>query len=118
MSEAKKDKVTCDVCGEKLDNVPQFLEHREERHDDDATYTRTINGITLKNVKPASRRADACKKLLDSGWMIGLWANPLGSYTAQARNQHGNEITTDDFEPSQALCRLTDKVLGTGEYAN
>lgn len=116
--EAKNDSLTCDQCGMPLDSVEQFLEHREEQHDDDATYTRTVNGLTLKEVKPMPRRADACKKLLDNGWMIGLWANPLGSYTAQARNEHGNEITTDDFEPSQALFRLTEKVFRSGEYAN
>jgi hypothetical protein len=115
--EAKKE-VTCDVCGEQMENVSQFLEHREERHDDDATYTRKTADFTLTNVKPMPRRADACKKLLDNGWMVGLWLNPLGSYTAQARNQHGNEITTDDFEPSQALFRLTEKVFGAGEYAS
>ncbi len=59
--------------------------------------------------------ADECKKLLDNGWRITLWKNSLGSYTA--RGIHGinpcqRVELTDDFEPSQALYRLTEKVYG------
>jgi hypothetical protein len=59
--------------------------------------------------------ADECKKLLDNGWRIQLFRNELGSYTATAtvriRNAQ-NHVVTDDFEPSQALYRLTEKVFG------
>jgi hypothetical protein len=68
--------------------------------------------------------ADECRRLLDNGWEIKLWRNPLGSYTARARipmyNTDRNPeeatiykaVTTDDFEPSQALYRVTKKCLG------
>jgi hypothetical protein len=80
--------------------------------------------------------ADESKKLLDNGWTIVLRGNGLGSYTAIALDQqavllvdideaiedydegespdmvlHG-VCLTDDFEPSQALYRLTEKVFG------
>lgn len=60
--------------------------------------------------------ADECKKLLDNAWAIVLFKNDLGSYTAAAytnldlTDQESIEIT-DDFEPSQALYRLTEKVI-------
>lgn len=65
--------------------------------------------------------ADECKKLLDNGHRIVLMRNRvLGTYTAIAvppgkplRHQRPDEAqTTDDFEPSQALYRLTEKVFG------
>lgn len=61
--------------------------------------------------------ADECKRLLDSGWRIQLFRNRLGSYTARATSGGGREgrirkVITDDFEPSQALYRLTEKVFG------
>ena len=66
--------------------------------------------------------ADECKKLLDSGWEIKLFKNQLGSYTARARRPttkpHPKRPTlfkvveTEDFEPSQVLYRLTEKVFG------
>jgi hypothetical protein len=63
--------------------------------------------------------ADECKKLLDNGWQILLFRNELGSYTAEASKPalatEVDEVEechlTDDFEPSQALYRLTEKVL-------
>lgn len=86
--------------------------------------------------------ADECKKLLDNGWMIVLYKNQLHTYSAEAARdgmyqrifdalsesnaaigdcdpkeehakmmEHGRAIT-DDFEPSQALYRLTEKVFG------
>lgn len=71
---------------------------------------------------------DECKRLLDNGWMIVLFGRQLGSYTAVAltytnesraikavertmRDIPENQIT-DDFEPSQALTRLSAKVFG------
>lgn len=68
--------------------------------------------------------ADECKKLLDNGWEILLFRNQLGSYTARTRVQTYNRkrnpkkptiykvFETDDFEPSQALYRLAEKVYG------
>lgn len=56
--------------------------------------------------------ADECVKLLDNGWTITLFRNGLGSYTAQAEHDKGEREITDDFLPSQALYRLTEKVGG------
>ena len=63
--------------------------------------------------------ADECKKLLDNGWQIRLFKNQLGSYTGVAkdvknakRGWSNNVVITDDFEPSQVLYRLTEKVFG------
>lgn len=81
--------------------------------------------------------ADECKKLLDNGWIVQLYRNELGSYSAVALSGKAIQITqkalneaaleieadeaddvkrgrviTDDFEPSQALYRLTEKVFG------
>ena len=65
--------------------------------------------------------ADECKKLLDNGHLIVMFANGLGSYTAQSYSQGNWPVViddgepseiTDDFEPSQALYRLTEKVFG------
>lgn len=61
--------------------------------------------------------ADDCMKLLDAGWGILLYRNDLGSYTAEARRDGDHEpMITDDFLPSQALYRLTEKVT-TGRIA-
>lgn len=85
--------------------------------------------------------ADESKKLLDSGWTICLYRNGLGSFTAvalsgsaaaevgaaieRAVEDYDDEsgvgridfvregvCLTDDFEPSQVLYRLTEKVFG------
>jgi len=86
-------------------------------------------------VSDTPKLLDECKKLLDNGWAIVLYANPLGSYTAIAvGNKRESEIRlskavkravreiheyqiTDDFEPSQALTRLTNKVFGLRDGA-
>jgi hypothetical protein len=81
-------------------------------------------------VSDTPKLPDECKKLLDNGWAIVMFSNGLGSYTAVALSRKTdnerraikstakamkdipeNQIT-DDFEPSQALKRLTDKVFG------
>lgn len=65
------------------------------------------------------KAADEVKKLLDNDWTVLLYKNQLGSYTAVALKPgddlddlpaDSNQIT-DDFEPSQALYRLTEKCL-------
>lgn len=61
------------------------------------------------------RNADECKRLLDNGWEIRLFKNQLGTYTTEAfphKPGAQNIVDTDDFEPSQALYRLTEKVFG------
>jgi hypothetical protein len=63
-------------------------------------------------VSDTPKLPDECKKLLDNGWTITLFANPLGSYTAECEHISGRHEITDDFEPSQALYRLTEKVYG------
>lgn len=73
---------------------------------------------------------DECKRLLDNGWMIVLVRSVLGDYTAMAvapRSEDEMRVIgafkralktipdsqlTGDFEPSQALAALTDKVFG------
>jgi hypothetical protein len=62
------------------------------------------------------KKADDCQKLLDNGWSILLYKNELGSYTADAMNRNDDNVVTDDFTPSQALYRLTEKVT-TGRIA-
>ncbi len=71
--------------------------------------------------------ADECQKLLDNGQAILLFRSDMGSYTAVALPQVPQELLecidtvedrfiTDDFLPSQALYRLTEKVT-TGRIA-
>lgn len=64
--------------------------------------------------------ANDCMKLLDAGMIILIKKNDLGSYTAVACKP-GEEVSramkdrrrvTDDFTPSQALYRLTEKFYG------
>lgn len=73
---------------------------------------------------------DECKRLLDNGWVIALVKSDLGDYTAMAigtksedecravrainralRTIPENQLT-GDFEPSQALTSLPEKVFG------
>jgi hypothetical protein len=73
-------------------------------------------------VSDTPKLADESKKLLDNGWRVTLFKNQLGSYSAKARKVTGVDqytgklkyqtCITDDFEPSQALYRLTEKVFG------
>lgn len=74
------------------------------------------------------KQTDDCMKLLDSGHIIVLFKNELGSYSARAvpENHSSCHIIlqavgdgsfkdryfTDDFTPSQVLYRLTEKVYG------
>ena len=64
--------------------------------------------------------ADDVMKLLDAGLIVVIRRNDLGSYTAVACKP-GEEVNeamdddrrvTDDFTPSQALYRLTEKYYG------
>jgi hypothetical protein len=81
------------------------------------------HGWTRKKGDTMEAMADECKKLLDNGWGVVLYKNDLGSYTAIAVpledlppvNTEENHIT-DDFTPSKALYRLTEKVT-TGRIA-
>ena len=69
--------------------------------------------------------ADDVMKLLDRGYTVMLRRNELGSYTAIALPEGTESVddvidydrfVTDDFTPSQALYRLTEKVT-TGRIA-
>jgi hypothetical protein len=51
-------------------------------------------------------------QMLDSGWLVTLYKNELGSYTAEANRKGSKDIITDDFTPEQALTRLAYKVFG------
>jgi hypothetical protein len=56
--------------------------------------------------------ADDVTKLLDNGWHVMLYKNQLDSYTASARHRSsGRHEITDDFTPSKALYRLTEKAI-------
>lgn len=110
-------KIKCDTCGVLFPNVPDWREHADSIHGGKAHFDiHEEPGDFKPNVKPAPKRADECKKILDNGWQVLLFANALGSYTAIASNPNGRQITTDDFEPSQSLFRITEKVLGIGDY--
>lgn len=70
------------------------------------------------------KQADDCRKLLDAGFIVVMKRNEMGSYTAVACRP-GEEVEeamedemriTDDFLPSQALYRLTEKAT-TGRIA-
>lgn len=102
------------------------------------TWARTDNGVVPVHtgevgtghkreqaMSDTPKLADECKKLLDNGFEIVLFRNELGSYTAFAvsageaggLSEHVNDkCITDDFEPSQALYRLTEKMT-TGRIA-
>jgi hypothetical protein len=78
---------------------------------------------------------DECKRLLDNGWVIVLVKSDLGDYTAMAIGSKSEEENravrsinramksvpesqlTGDFEPSQALTRLPEKVFGCAPAA-
>lgn len=70
------------------------------------------------------KEADDVMKLLDNQYSVVLFKNQLGSYTAVAckgvqsvaKALSIDRQNTDDFTPSQALYRLTEKVL-TGRIA-
>lgn len=73
---------------------------------------------------------DECKRLLDNGWMIVLVKSELSDYTAMAIGPRSDDEVrairavnralktipvnqfTGDFEPSQALTMLPEKVFG------
>lgn len=73
---------------------------------------------------------DECKRLLDNDWMVVLYKSEMQDYAAVALNPRQYEQLramkavnrairtipdgqlTSDFEPSQALTRLTEKVFG------
>lgn len=73
---------------------------------------------------------DECKRLLDNGWMVILVKSELSDYTAMAIAPRSDEEIraikavnralktipenqfTGDFEPSQALTTLPEKVFG------
>lgn len=106
-------KIKCRECGDLFVNIKAFRSHRTEIHDGSAKFDiHEEPGDFKPNINPTPKLADECKKILDNGWNIQLWANPLGSYSARAMNDHGTVVDTDDFEPSAALYRLTEKVFG------
>lgn len=72
-----------------------------------------------------AKAADDGKKLLDAGYTIVMFKNEMGSYTAVGISEQDNDAVgldfglqealhrdreTDDFTPSQALYRLTEKL--------
>lgn len=83
-----------------------------------------------KFVSTTPKLPDECKRLLDNGWIIVLRKSALEDYVAMAIGSQSNverRVTqavglamlsipdnqlTGDFEPSQALTRLPEKVFG------
>ena len=59
----------------------------------------------------------AAAKLMDNGWTIKLWKNPLGNYTSQA-NSRRQTIITDHFTAGESIQALADKVFGCGFYGS
>lgn len=63
---------------------------------------------------------DDLRRLLDNKWAVLMFRNDMGSYTAVAVAPHqdyteameGDRQITDDFSPSKALCRLSEKMIG------
>jgi hypothetical protein len=117
-------KIKCESCGKLFDTLPQWEEHRDStfachRASFDLEVEPTDN---LPKVDPTPSLPDECMKLLDNGWRIVLFKNGLGSYTAKAIKQVNDEgplfetqtrkvVITDDFTPSKALYRLTEKTV-------
>jgi hypothetical protein len=73
-----------------------------------------------EEVSDTPAAADDSMKLLDAGFIILLRKNDMGSYTAVAckpdegvaEAMDDDRRITDDFTPSQALYRLTEKYYG------
>ncbi len=106
-------KIKCRECGQLFDHLSYWRSHCNREHGGTAEFdVQEEEGDFKPNITPTPKLADECKKILDNGWNIQLWANPLGSYSARAMNDHGTVVDTDDFEPSAALYRLTEKVFG------
>lgn len=106
-------KLKCRECGELFDILTSWRNHVNREHGGEGDFDlEQEEGDVIPSVEPTPKLADECKKILDNGWQVQLWANPLGSYSAKAINTHGTEVITDDFEPSAALYRLTEKVFG------
>lgn len=109
-------KIKCRTCGEPFTDLPTWTEHLRDVPCSATDFDLFPEaGDKLPVVEPTPRLADECKKLLDNGWQIGLYKNALGSYSATAWNVIDSEVVTidtDDFEPSAALYRLTEKVFG------
>jgi hypothetical protein len=105
-------KLQCDHCGRQIETLKLWLRHNADFHNDAATYSLVREEGDLPPGKPTPKLADECKKLLDNGWDIQLFKNKLGSYTAAANHATRKGVMTDDFEPSAALYRLTEKVYG------
>lgn len=72
-------------------------------------------------------KADSIIRFLDSGWMVVMWRNQMGSYSAALVKREdfqnitddeeyifdvGENRITDDFTPTKVLARLADKPLG------
>lgn len=63
---------------------------------------------------------DDLRRLLDNKWAVLMFRNEMDSYTAVAvapkqSYQDAMEVDrqiTDDFTPSKALCRLSEKMIG------
>jgi hypothetical protein len=66
------------------------------------------------------KRANECMKLLDNKWVITIFKNGMGTYSAVAQRpgqsieqaQENEKQITDDFTPAQLLYRITEKVMG------
>ncbi len=63
---------------------------------------------------------DDLRRLLDNKWAVLMFRNDMGTYTAVAVAAKQDYVDamdidrqiTDDFSPSKALCRLSEKMIG------
>lgn len=120
-------RLKCRKCGAEFPTLPEWKRHSRLSHDSVATFDVVFEpGEIPPNPNPTPRLADESKKLLDNGWSIIIYTNAMGSYTAMATKTPLSDVIhqfekktglktsviTDDFEPSAALYRLTEKVFG------
>lgn len=112
-------KIKC-RCGELFDTLPQWQQHRDAATEGDHfNFELEVEATdNLPKFDPTPSLPDECVKLLDNRWNIVLFKNGLGSYSAVATKELPPEsvidegVITDDFTPSKALYRLTEKVFG------
>jgi hypothetical protein len=116
-------KIKCKACGKLFVTLPDWKQHSRDIHCSCADFdleAEAEEGDHIPSVEPTPRLPDECKKLLDNNWNILLFRNTFGSYSACAFRD-GETIEdamekesqlTDDFEPSSALYRLTEKMFG------
>jgi hypothetical protein len=107
-------KIKCRTCGSLFDTLSQWKLHCNEWPACNNAYFDVEHEAADKmpKVEPTPSLPDEFMKLLDNGWRVTLFKNQLGSYTAKAKHvPTSRKVITDDFTPSKALYRLTEKAI-------